>query len=478
VPFEIRLIYLLVITNVILRFFTNLFGVLPKFFNLSDVVITLLLTLLVLGKRNSPTFSAYSRRLVVFCIVLFIGALLNFGSLYAPAAIAQTLMLAEPILLFVSLGKLPIGLPEFRKYNRILRTLVIIQFVLGVLEFPIFLYTGESEAIVGTFNGNAEQYTGFLLLGVCYYLGLIKVEPSKKMRYGAFVFAILVLIPFVDNKASWLGVIFTLYFLMTRLGHVAGSRAKHLITFSALVIAGYIVAVSFSSSISKFAGLSSALDTGNFWNLGKMKAYEDVYEAFTTYPQMALVGSGPGTFYSRASGQYYLITDDFFSNPSDYRRTFNARTSNSMGGVIQPTAAVEPFYKRFFVKYKIFSVGSAQVDSPFSAYAGLLGETGLIGFAIYMSFYVGAFRRLKSYWERFHNDVEVFPLLTASLGFMIYTLTVSVYNPWLETGRMTTILWSMIGMLCVYAEAVTSADAAAQSLTENKDMRDSVEALS
>ena len=149
-----------------------------------------------------------------------------------------------------------------------------------------------------------------------------------------------------------------------------------------------------------------------------------------------------------------------------------------MGGVIQPTAAVEPFYKRFFVKYKIFSVGSAQVDSPFSAYAGLLGETGLIGFAIYMSFYVGAFRRLKSYWERFHNDVEVFPLLTASLGFMIYTLTVSVYNPWLETGRMTTILWSMIGMLCVYAEAVTSADAAAQSLTENKDMRDSVEALS
>ena len=142
-PFEIRLIYLLLITNVILRFFTNLFGLLPKFFNLSDVVITLLLTLLVLGKRNSPTFSAYSRRLVAFCIVLFIGALLNFGSLYAPAAIAQTLMLAEPILLFVSLGKLPIGLPEFRKYNRILRTLVIIQFVLGVLEFPIFLYTGE-----------------------------------------------------------------------------------------------------------------------------------------------------------------------------------------------------------------------------------------------------------------------------------------------------------------------------------------------
>jgi len=132
-----------------------------------------------------------------------------------------------------------------------------------------------------------------------------------------------------------------------------------------------------------------------------------------------------------------------------------------MGGVIEPTAAVEPFYKRFFINRKIFAIGSAQVDSPFSAYSGLLGETGIIGMIIYMSFYVGAFRRLKTYWVPYSHDPVIFPMLTATLGFLVYTLAVSIYNPWLETGRMTTLLWSMIGLLfmCVENDRNTPAGA-------------------
>jgi len=461
VDFSIRLVYILLITNVVLRFFTNYFGVLPRIFNISDVAISLLLTVMMLGKTASPAFSKYFRRLLLFNLVVLLGALFNYDSMYAPAAIAEVILLAEPILLFIAIGKMSIGLPEVRRYGRLLRKLVIIQFVIGVVQFPIFLATGESEAIVGTFYGNAEQFTGFLLVGVCYYLGLIQVEPIKKVKYKAFVVAMLILIPFVDNKASWLGVVLTLYFLMTRLGHMSGNRMKHLMGFAALVLILYIVAVTSSSSISKFDGLSTAWETDNIWNLGKVKAYQDVWEAFTTYPQMALVGSGPGTFYSRAAGQYFLLTASMFSNPSEYQRTFNVRTSNSMGGVIEPTAAVEPFYKRFFINRKIFAIGSAQVDSPFSAYSGLLGETGIIGMIIYMSFYVGAFRRLKTYWVPYSHDPVIFPMLTATLGFLVYTLAVSIYNPWLETGRMTTLLWSMIGLLfmCVENDRNTPAGA-------------------
>jgi hypothetical protein len=125
-----------------------------------------------------------------------------------------------------------------------------------------------------------------------------------------------------------------------------------------------------------------------------------------------------------------------------------------MGGVIDPTSSVEPFYKRFYVgnREKIFSIGTGQVDSPFSSYAGLLGETGLIGLILYGSLYFGAYRRLRSYWSSFSSDPRIFPLITASTGFLVYTVTVSLYNPWLETGRMTTILWAMIAIVFQYAE--------------------------
>jgi hypothetical protein len=178
---------------------------------------------------------------------------------------------------------------------------------------------------------------------------------------------------------------------------------------------------------------------------------------------MAVVGAGPGTFYSRAAGQYYIVADDQFldmslielkrrlANPTEYRQTFAIRGSNSMGGVIEPTIDVEPFFKSFFVKRRIFSVGTAQLDSPFASYVGLLGETGIVGFLLYMSFYLMAYKTLTSYWTRYSNDPVIFPILTAALGLLVYTLTVSIYNPWLETGRITTILWSMIGLLYAYS---------------------------
>src|SRR5262249_549451 len=128
------------------------------------------------------------------------------------------------------------------------------------------------------------------------------------------------------------------------------------------------------------------------------------------------------------------------------------QTSNSMEGVIEPTSAVEPFYRRFYVKRQIYAVGTGQVDSPFASYVGLLGETGLIGFSIYLRFYLAVFRLVGKSSTVHRTDSNVFPLITASMGFLVYTLTVSLYNPWMETGRMTTILWLMIAIVCQYGE--------------------------
>src|SRR5262249_38783383 len=154
--------------------------------------------------------------------------LLNAGGIYFPAAVAQCMMLNEPLLLFIALVNMPVSSADVLGFNKVLRGLIVVEFVLGLIQFPIFLSNGESETIVGTLSGNAEQYTGFLLLGVCYYIGLIKLDSSKKKAHGALILGMLVLIPFVDNKASWFGVAVALYFLMTKLGHLSGSRMKYI----------------------------------------------------------------------------------------------------------------------------------------------------------------------------------------------------------------------------------------------------------
>jgi hypothetical protein len=322
---------------------------------------------------------------------------------------------------------------------------------MGLIQIPIYLSTGNSEAITGTFYGNAEQYTAFLLMGVCFYLGMMTQEVQKRTKYRAFIIALLLIIPLVDNKASWVGVIGALYLLMSTLGSLSRNRFKYVAGFVVLIVA-FITAATLSPSLVKFDNLSEAWETDNFSNLGKIKAYRDVLAAFGQYPYMILFGSGPGTFYSRATQQFYVVSADIFWNPEQYLSALKTRTSNSMSGVIEPTASVDPFYKRFYVNDKIYSVGTGQVDSPFASYVGLLGETGIIGLSIYLSFYVGIFRRLKRYFIEYRNDPNIFPLLTTSMGFVVYTLIVSLYNPWLETGRMTTTLWATIAIVCQYAE--------------------------
>jgi len=453
--FHFRLIYLLLVGNVLLRFFTNS-GLLPRVLNLWDVGITLAIGVVWLFSPSEQDVSVVRirRRLLIFNVVLLAGALFNSRYFYFPAAMSQVIMLIEPILLFIAVVQLPVNLIHVVRFSAILRKLIVFELVFGMFQFPIYLYTGNSEAIVGTFYGNAEQYTGFLLLGVCYYLGQVEADASRKPTHKFLILMMLSLMPFVDNKASWVGVIVALFVLMTKLGALKGTRMKYILAFTALIIVGALAATVSSGTLSKFSGLSEAFETGNIANLGKVKAYQDILTAFEDNPYMAIIGAGPGTFYSRAAQQFYLINDDLYSNPrvSEWLRKLPTRTSNSMGGVIDPTSSVEPYYKRFFVEQKIFSVGTAQVDTPFSSYAGLLGETGIIGFIIYVSLYVHIYRRLCGYLARYRNDPNISALITASLGFLVYTATVSIYNPWLETGRMTTILWGAIAVICLYVE--------------------------
>lgn len=466
-PLHLKLLCALLLCNVLMRAFTNGLSILPKFLNVIDIPIVGLLFLVFLARRgegNPPEWSTkISRRLFWFGVVLLLGTLLNPEYLFPKANISQWIMLLEPLMLFVALINLPFSEDQIATYVRLLKRLFVLQAVLGVLQLGQRLSTGgSSEMVHGTFPGNAEQYAAFMMLAVFYLIGMAIVYPERKKKYFIIALLVLLLIISIDNKASWLGVVFSLSLLLWRLEVVKLGALR--VVGPVVVIAMVAGAIAFlalrtsGTATSKFEKLFIAYETGNTFNLGKIKAYVDIARSHFTNPHMLLVGAGPSNFYSRASRQFYLspkALSAMYSNPDELAPEAGEPVirggAPASGSVALSVETRIPYYFQFYGgRHLIYSVGTIQVDQPFSPYAGLLGETGLIGTVLYLSIYLLVFGKLWGWLPLFREDPNIFPLMAASCGLMLYLAANSVYGPFLETTRYTTILWSMIGLVTVY----------------------------
>jgi len=453
------LLLALLVSNVMLRVFTNEWNMLPRIFNVADVGIVGLLALLtILGKYRNPSAREYSKMrwgLFIFCLIGFLGTALNLQYIYLPSAISQLIMWIEPIVLFLALVNIPFTYDNLETFRRLLLALIVIEFFIGVCQVPIFLKTGASETIIGTFNGNAEQYAAFILLGMFYLLGRWDLTEIHRAKYIVAAIAILMLIILVDNKASWVAMLIALFYLFFNVLAVRSdshSKMRYVVVFFVLIGLGYYIITFSSNSLKKYSRLYDAWQTDNILNIGKVRSVRDAFEAYAKNPHMILVGSGLGTFYSRAAFQYFLrhemIEDECLFSDDAQKEWDN---SNSMGGVISQVTNIEPFFRQFYRTRKIFPIGSGTADNPCTSYTSLLGEVGIIGTIIYLSFYVLVFKKLKRCRDAFSSHPRIFPFTVATIGFFVYLLAIGGYNYWLECGRINTILWSMIAVLFRYA---------------------------
>ncbi len=452
----------LLVSNVIIRFFTNRLKIIPRYFNVSDLMITGLLIVSFLiyrvnnhEKLNNGRMFFY---LLIFNLICIIGSFLNSRYIYLPAAISQLIMWNEPIILFLILINLPFSLINIDTFRKLLFFLIIVELIIGIFQIPIYLKTRESESIIGTFQHNAEQYAAFLMIGVFYLLGKMTLIRSKKTMHIIYITGILVLILLIENKASWITMAVSLYFLLNIIGKAGkepASRIKIIFFMLLLSSVGYLTISMTSSTLKKFNNITEAIKTNNILNIGKIKAYGDIFRSDTDNFWMFFVGSGLGTFYSKASTQYYAETYQYYGIADEYnyesqKRGF--RESDSMGGIIKQAKNFEPYFKQYYLNRRLFLIYSGTADSPFSSYASLLGETGMLGLIIYFGFYIYIIKNMKFNLKKYFGNSHIFPLITASFGFLLYIIIMGFYNFWLETGRLTTILWSMIAMVVKYDE--------------------------
>lgn len=460
------LLYALLIGNVTLRVFTNYLQVLPKIFNIFDVFVTAaFVVFFILSRRRIVRFKKILYLLVGFnCICLF-GSLFNPEYFYPSAALAQLVMYNEPIVLFLVLVNLPITMKTIQIFFKMLFILVCLQITLGILQVPLYISTGDTEQIIGTFHGNAEQYGAFVMLGVFLFLSLSLVKPKLKWYFYFLSIISVILIILVDNKASWFAIVISMVYLATRF-LITQKDNIHRITTLCIIITLITIAFGIAKQSITYGKIENTLrviSEGKMFELGKLSAYRDVFQAFEDNPHMALMGTGLGNFYSRSSYQFYNYSN--YLNKSKVQRRFlnqeqiiaekaqkrERKKSNSLGGVIEK-ANKDPFYAQYYDGYKEFYfIGSGQIDNPFSSYVALLGETGFLGMLLYLLIYLIIIKSINQIINsKIIKNSKIFPLELAALGMIIYLLSVSIYGMWLDTGRINTILWAMIAVIFQY----------------------------
>lgn len=404
--------------------------------------------------------------LSVFNVVCLLGTLLNLDYFYPPAALAQLVMYNEPIVLFLVLVNLPFTMKTIQKFSALLFGLVIVELIIGIMQVPLFIATGNTEQIIGTFYGNAEQYSTFILLGIFLFFARSIFSTNYRHLYYLMSITTLILIILIDNKASWLGIIVSLSVVVVNImgtKKMLRYRLHLLILFLTLLSVGYWAAQS-SKTISKLDRFIEIILDGNVTKVGKLQAYIDVIQSFRDNPHMMFVGSGLGNFYSRASYQFYNYSK-YYDRVNINRRYLNKeeiekgkkekyqkKTSNSMGSMVEKNEQ-DPFYAQYYNAKKVLvGIGSGQVDNPFSSYNGLFGETGMLGLMIYLFIY-SLLLKLSIYQIHCNrSDPQIFPLAIVGLGLTVYLLTVSVYGMWLDTGRLNTILWSINAIVFCYSQ--------------------------
>ena len=133
------LVCALLFLNTTLRFFTNHLQVLPRIFNIADIIFVGLFVLLFIGSKQGLAHEGkLFGRLVVFNSVLMLGTLLNMEFYYPQAAISQIIMWNEPIILFLVLVNLPFSRQDFSAFNRLLFILIIFEFFAGLTQVLVF----------------------------------------------------------------------------------------------------------------------------------------------------------------------------------------------------------------------------------------------------------------------------------------------------------------------------------------------------
>ncbi len=426
-------IYALLLLILVIRLFTETWGVLPRMFNAVDFLLFPLLIIWAFVYRLASTGSIATMRLewflLIFGLTWIASSLLNLPQLLPAASLLYVAGYLTPILFALAIYNLNLGAPLVRGVERIFWGTALLGLGLGLSQ--VRELADNSDALVFTFGTNANQ--------TAFFLALILSLIFSKWIHGTASLAqkmlALGLTPFfflAGFKAMWV-----LYPLAV--GITLFSQGLHRMKDVLRTIRLATGALALVAFITLFVPLpeSDYFDLFTYFEpskLGKAQVTMALPTVWSSHPWGAIVGVGPGTFTSRAFRTFAALP-------------YRGGADDVTYSVIPPTY-MTPLAEQIVIPLLLkpdIQLGSGTVDWPFTSYISLLAETGVVGFTALMSIYAYTWWRLmRSARGAQWPETRAVALAAAmTLGTL---LLISAIDNYLEHTRLAGLTWTLVAL--------------------------------
>lgn len=446
---------------VTIRLFTDVLGVLPGPLKLVDVPLLAVLVGAAVLRPAEP--ATRSRQTALFSLSLVFLAACTLAFVANPTRVA-----AGPVILFLYGFCSPLAYyyaarrlwppGNARALSRLLVALGVLQLVVVVvIDLPKFLATRNPDFISGTFGENAYQLVFFLIVVVALVAAVATFEPRRPAARLAPVFAAaaLLVVFLAQYRALLISAAAALVLAALLLQRARGAARLRAFVVAIAVPAAFVstlgfVALHFPST--KFDPYVAALrsDPG-FFLTTRLKALSPVRELLDDEQRAILVGTGPGTFSSRA----WLTFANYPTKRAEVDSVARAVKAFT-GGRGYRTDVSDRYVMQRYTSAQVV-IGSRSLTTPFSSYTSLLAEVGVFGLLAILAIYLGALVRsvrMTAVSMREATTGDSLPgLLLASSVALFVLLQMAFLDNWLEVARITVPAWILLAVATKEFEA-------------------------
>jgi hypothetical protein len=436
-----------IVLLVTIRFFTEVVPVVPRAANFVDIPIFLALALAAISMPSARPGRAYLRvglPAAAFIVLVIASATINSDRTSPAPAIVFLYGFLAPLAVYAAVYRIwPPG--NAGSLSRLLVWLGLLQLVVvALVDLPRYASSENPDVISGTFGTNAYQLVFLLLVVAALLAGIFTLEPGRKVaRFAPFL--ILVIFGAV-LLAQYRALLATTVVMMLVVAILLGTRLRGVLVAVFAVVA---FGLAFAYVASAFPRLKLETTATTFtespttYASARYKATRPVAGLYRDDPRAIAIGSGPGTFSSRAW--------QTFANAG------STSASNVQGGYAQKLTGgvyatdVSKKYIDPQLSEGVVIEGSRALSSPYSSYLSLAAETGLVGLVIIVGVYLAVLLRVFRTSRRLiAHAMPGDPLPALALATTIAFLTLlqmGFLENWLEVTRITFIAWAMLAVV-------------------------------
>ena len=429
-----------------IRFFSEVVGVLPGFTNFIDIPI---FALILFAAALSPPMAREMRRpptmlglaAFLFVVVCAFSTLTNLSRIDVAPALVFVYGNIGPVALFFAIYKLwPPG--SGLRLSRALVALGVLQLAVAFLvDLPLWLADPgrNPDLFSGTFGENPYQLVFFLILIVGLLAGIFTFE--KRRLVAPLTPFVLIAIFIVTFLAQYRALLLTLALTIVLLGFLLARHSARGVVGAAFVLMALVGTLVYAAqNIPEFKFQATIADSGGdptFYLKQRLKTIDPVERMFADTPRFAITGSGPGTYSSRAWRTFAVIADSETEVTSGYAQKL-------IGGRPYHTDVSDKYLRPELRKATVIS-GSYAIASPYSSYTSLAAEVGAPGFILIVGIYTWALLsslRMARISFRFATPGDPLPaLICASLVAFFALMQMGLLGNWLEVTRISFISW-------------------------------------